>query len=403
MFKPDIKKNVKLLYWYNFFSWFLFAYPVLILFFNEVLDNYTLSMSLFAIQTIACSFFEIPSGMLSDKLGRKKIMIISSIFWLLSFIFYASANGYLMLVVGSILYGLGNAFSSGNDDALLFDTLRDIKAEKKYHKIYSKIFSYSQFGLALASLIGGVIAFYSLRFAVVLSIIPFVIIVIISFMVKEPKVVRQNNFNYKKHFILSLRNLWRNKRLRYISLANSLHYGLNEAAFDFNSIFIKQFVPIWSLGVFRAMGHSINSLGAVFSCYFSKRIGLEKVAVYGYFGDNIANILSVLSANVLTPFIRLFAPLFGGIGNPAANVIMQEEIKNKQRATTLSNISILGSIFYSVFAIFVGALADIFSPYWAMLAAYTLALLSNFFAYISIKFPSKSFKEELNVGAEKVV
>lgn len=390
MFKPDIKKNVKLLYWYNFFSWLLFANPILILFFNQILDNYTLSMSLFAIQTMACSCLEIPSGILSDKLGRKKIMIISSIFWLLSFIFYSSAHSYLTLVIGSILYGLGNAFSSGNDDALLFDTLRDIKADKKYHKIYSKIFSYSQLGLALASLVGGVIAFYSLRLTVILSIIPFAIIVLISFMVKEPKVVRQSKFHYKKHFILSLQNLWRNRRLRYMSLANSLHYGLNEAAFDFNSVFIKQFVPIWSLGIFRAMGHLTNSFGATLSCYFTQKLGMGKVAVWGYFGDNIANIISVLSASILTPFIRLFAPLFGGIGNPAANVVMQEEIKNKQRATTLSNISIMGNIFYSVFAIFVGTLADIFSPYWAMLVAYTLALLSNSFAYISIKFPSKA-------------
>lgn len=67
---------------------------------------------------------------------------------------------------------------------------------------------------------------------------------------------------------------------------------------------------------------------------------------------------------------------------------MQNEIPNAKRATVLSISSLLNSLVFACSTVFVGALADTFSPYVAMLSAYTLALLSNFLFVYALKFDS---------------
>lgn len=388
-----IQRNIRLIYWFNFSSWFIFCYPILILFFNQIVNNYTIAMSLFAVQTIVRSCLEIPIGIISDKVGRKNIMVAGAFSWVISFSIYAFANSYMTLLIGAVFYGLSWALSSGNNDSILYDTLRELKRKEDYHKIYSKSFSYLQLGLALGSLIGSILAIYSLRLVVIMSILPLIIGFIISLFIIEPSIKNKNELALTGHLLSSIKNIIKNKRLRYMALANSLHYAFNEAAFDFNSVFIKQFVPIWSLGIFRAMGHFANSLGAHLSNFFAKKLGLNKIAVIGYIGDNISNILSILANGILTPFIRLFAPLVGGIGNPAANTIIQDEINNSERATTLSVISILDSIFYSLCALLVGYIAEITSPYIALIVAYTMALISNYFSILSVNSPHISNKK----------
>lgn len=179
-------------------------------------------------------------------------------------------------------------------------------------------------------------------------------------------------------FILdAIKYLLKHKRLRIISLAETWHYGLNEAAFDFNSVFFKQFVPEWSLGIFRSIGHFANSVGNYFSFLSAKRWSLKFTILFGAFCDNLNNIISVLAASVWSPIIKIVSTFCSGLKEPAQDTLIQNDCSAQERATILSIISLIGSLFYSLCAILIGILADITSPYTAMLCFDVLALTSN--------------------------
>ena len=380
-----IENNIKYLHWYSFLENFILFYPVKILFFAEVCGNLVEAMSLFAIQNISITLLEIPTGCLSDKWGRKWVCRAGAAVMLFSFILYAFAGSYLVLAIASVLNGLSWALASGNNRALLYDSMAQIGRKKDYHQEVSKNISLEQLSLAISSLIGMVFVFISLRAVMFASIVPAIIAFAITLKLEEVKKSDDDKNTSLIHIFNSIKHLLKHKRLRGISLAETLHYGLNEAAFDFNGVFFKQFVPEWSLGIFRSIGHFANSLGNYLSFFSAKHLGLKSTILLGVFLDNFINIISVLVASVWSPIIKIISAFSSGIKEPAIETLFQNDCSEQERATILSIISLFSSLFYSLCAVLIGMLADMTSPFTAMLCAYVLALLSNSIFFFALK------------------
>lgn len=301
----NIKTNVKFLHYYSFWDNFIPFYPVKVLFFAEVCGNFAEAMSLFAVQNISTALWELPTGCLSDKWGRKWVCRAASFIQLLAYILYAMAESYQALFIAAFINGLSFALSSGNDTALLYDTLVQINRKDDYHKEISKNISLAQLGLALGAFAGIGFTYISLRTVMFASIVPTTIAVLITLMLVEPDYKKETSHNAAKHIWQAFLHIYKQKRLRYLTLAETIHYGFNEAAFDFNSVFFKQFVPEWTLGIFKGIGHFFNSLANYLSFSVAKKIGLKATVLLGSFADNLINIISVLVANVFSPIIKV--------------------------------------------------------------------------------------------------
>ena len=380
-----IENNIKYLHWYSFWENFILFYPVKILFFAEVCGNLVQAMSLFAIQNLSITLLEIPTGCLSDKWGRKWVCRAGAAVMLFSFILYAFAGSYLVLAIASVLNGLSWALASGNNRALLYDSMAQIGRKKDYHQEVSKNISLEQLSLAISSLIGMVFVFISLRAVMFASIVPAIIAFAITLKLEEVKKSYDDKNKSLIHIFNSIKHLLKHKRLRGISLAETLHYGLNEAAFDFNGVFFKQFVPEWSLGIFRSIGHFANSLGNYLSFFSAKRLGLKSTILLGACLDNFINIISVLAASVWSPIIKIISTFSSGVKEPAVETLFQNDCSEQERATILSIISLFSSLCYSLCAVLIGMVADMTTPFTAMLWAYVLALLSNSIFFFALK------------------
>lgn len=373
------------LHFYSFWENFIPFYPVKILFFAEVCGNLAEAMSLLAIQSISASFWELPTGCLSDKWGRKWVCRAGAFVMLVAFILYATADSYSSLLIASFINGLSNALASGNNIALLYDSLVQMKRTEDYHKEISKNISLAQLGLALSSFIGIIFTYISLRTVMFASIVPATFAFLVTLPLVEPKYKKAVSANAAQHIWQAFLHICKQKRLRYIAMAETIHYGFNEAAFDFNSVFFKQFVPEWTLGIFRGFGHFANSLADYLSFHIARKIGLKATILLGSFSDNLINIISVLVANVFSPVIKIITAFCNGIKDPALSTLIQNDCSEKERAAILSVVSLFGALFYSFCAVIIGILADATTPYTAMLCAYILALGGNSILIIAFK------------------
>src|SRR5438067_256766 len=135
----QVQKNIRLLIWFNFFYKFELYAPISLLYFAVITHSVALSAGIFSITQIADSVFEIPTGYYSDKIGRKNFMLLGSVANLVSIVFYAIGHSFWILAIGSIFNGLANASVTGNNDALLYESLAETGELKQLHSYYGKV------------------------------------------------------------------------------------------------------------------------------------------------------------------------------------------------------------------------------------------------------------------------
>src|SRR5258706_1204782 len=111
-----LHKNIRLLTFFNFFLDFRLFAPVAVLYFQHVNGSFALGMSVFSLVFLSSAFFEIPRGIFSDKIGRKKTIVLGTLATISSLIFYAWGASALVLYIGAIFEGLGRSLYSGNNE-----------------------------------------------------------------------------------------------------------------------------------------------------------------------------------------------------------------------------------------------------------------------------------------------
>lgn len=100
---------------------------------------------------------EIPTGIFSDRYGRKKSLIIGRIFIILYYvtILFFSKN-IIILICGFIVYGVGLSFISCSDQALLYDFIQENNIESESTKILGRYSACITIALAISMGIGGI-------------------------------------------------------------------------------------------------------------------------------------------------------------------------------------------------------------------------------------------------------
>ena len=147
----SVHRTIKVLSIFNFLIGFQLYSAILVIYFAKVTGSFALAMSIFSIIFISSAIFEIPTGIFSDMIGRKKTVVLGALSLLLATIFYALGQSYFILVIGGILEGLARSFFSGNNNALLYDSLAAEKKADKYHHYLGKVSSTEQAALASGS------------------------------------------------------------------------------------------------------------------------------------------------------------------------------------------------------------------------------------------------------------
>ena len=90
----ELESNLKKYYFYKIFSVMFFFVPILVLFWQDNGLSLTQIMLLQSGYSILTLLLEIPSGYYADLVGRRKAIIISSFFLVLSVIIYGFSTNF---------------------------------------------------------------------------------------------------------------------------------------------------------------------------------------------------------------------------------------------------------------------------------------------------------------------
>lgn len=73
-----VKKNASLLGLISFLSEFRLYAAIAVLYFTEITGSMTLGMGVFSVTMLSSALLELPTGILSDVVGRKKTIVLGT-------------------------------------------------------------------------------------------------------------------------------------------------------------------------------------------------------------------------------------------------------------------------------------------------------------------------------------
>lgn len=387
-----IEKNIKLLSWLNFCTDFVFFAPVAILYFAQITGSYALGMSIFSLAYVSSAIFEVPTGLISDLVGRKKTTIFGAASSVLCVTLYAVGGSYWWLAAGALLQGLSRAFYSGNNDALLHDTLRETGKADEYHAYLGRTSSMFQVALAIAAVSGSIMASRSFALVMWASVIPQLGALLISMQLIEPKKISQESGNIFAHLRESLKQFRSNYPLRLLTGASAFSFSIGESTFFLRSVFVSTLWPLWAIGFSYFLSH----VGAALSFFNSGKIidkyGALKLLNIEIVFNRVVNFTALLFPSILSPALMGSTSLTYGVGTVSMNSLLQKEFTQAQRATLSSLNAFIGSIAFGICSVVLGAVADRFDARTAM-------IIANILLLIPLIFYRKIFLHDLNKSA----
>ncbi|GLC89413.1 MFS transporter [Lysinibacillus piscis] len=164
------------------------------------------------------SFFTAPFwGMLSDKIGRKQLILTGLIGFCLSFVIFSLfINNLVILYISRIVGGL----FSGALYTAITGYISDISSEEERNKYMGLMGMSVGLGFIFGPALGGMLGHYSLQLPFITSAILLALLFIYaSFIIKEP--VKQNN-NHKRAIIPKGANNLLHYRVRYLFIFSFL-------------------------------------------------------------------------------------------------------------------------------------------------------------------------------------
>ena len=220
-----ITRNIEL---YNLFSFFYaldFYLPIKVVYFHQVTGSYATAASIISFVWIAQSLLEIPTGIFSDIVGRKKTIVIGSFCSVLAYALYAIGTHYWIFLFGSLLEGARRSLFSGNNNAYLHNLLSNENKENEYHQHYGKLSSLMGIAMFIAALGSGFLAAWSISTFMWINIVPQIIAFIVSLLLFNLRIEKVTNTNIYAHLKQAVSEIKSNVHLRDLSFSEILGGG----------------------------------------------------------------------------------------------------------------------------------------------------------------------------------
>lgn len=375
----DVSLNIKKLALFNFFSEVKFYSPIIVIVFNAFLGNYTTSMSVLSIMSLAVIIMEFPTGILGDLAGKKAAAIMGAICNLIGIALWALFPVYWSFLVGAFFLGTATAFFSGNNEALLYDSLKEKNLQEEFHAYLGKTSYTMQFALVFTAVISTILAKYSMRLVLILSVFPQIISVIIAFTFVDTgykSQVKNPFLHVSKAFV----KITKNPKLIGLILAKSIQDGLSSSSYQLQAAYFNCLCPLWFIGILRGLSNILGAMSFYFSDKILKKIPKRVCLIVSNLYGRLSSLLALIINTVVSPFLFISSSVFFGVSSVANSSLMQAEFSDEERSTMGSITSFIGSIVVAIFSIIVGYIADRLSVRYS-LCIIQLAMFIPLFIY----------------------
>lgn len=364
-------KEIRKLGLFTFFRSLTFFAPISVMFYCENGLSYFQIMILQSIYGMMTALFEIPSGALSDIIGRKKTLIFGTIMFAMAFACGSVGHSVAPFVVMQVMAAAGQSCYSGTFVSLMYeDVIEDKSIIKSVNHIFATMQSINISGVLLSALLSSVVVkMAGMRYTYHLTLAAYIVTFVISLFLKDQRSGNDGKkslgfseylFQLKQNYKCITENgieLIMMDLLLYAMFANTFSYieqpiltgnGLNIELLGVVTVTMTVGVLI-ALKLFPYLERGISTQKGIFAFTLSAII----LTFSNFFINNIFfNVISFLFLTVVLRFREIIL----------TNEI-NKYINNDSRATFMSVVSALQMAGMAALGLVAGKIADVSISY----------------------------------------
>lgn len=397
---------------YGFLKNLAFHDPFFMLFFIERGLTFFQIGTLYATREIVINIVEIPSGIIADLFGRKRVMMLAFAFYSSSLLLLVFSNSYFGFIIAFTIYGFGDASRTGTHKAMILSYLMVNGWTETKTNYYGHTRSWSQIGSGIGALLSGIIFYFSgdLKLVFVLAIIPYLLDFILLTSYPNYLNGQTQPFSFRKlHLIFSsyFKDLWKGVgSIQMIKILSntSIYTGFYKGTKDYLQPMLLSLVlvlPILTnnteserLSIIVALTYFVlfllTSKASAMSGALSFKIRplsrlLNVLLVIGVGVGVLSGIAYYLNYKIVAIVLFCGIIVVQNLRRPVAMSFLTDNFNDKIMAGSLSAESLMETFFTAIFVTFLGYVADKFNPGVAISVLGILILFIFYFIRIKNK------------------
>jgi len=351
--QSQMMRNIALYPWFKFFQNLLFWQAVWFLFFQDKLSA-SQAILLYVIYDLATTSLEVPSGYLSDRIGRRFTLLLSAFASVAASLLLLFGATFEAFVLAQVLWGTSAAFASGTDSSILFESLAAVDRADKVEAQELRAWRFTFTGLALSAVTGGAMSLVAFELAFAATAVAMVAWAVCALLMTEPPRSAGDTESDVRR-ILHLKAAFRHPVLIWLFVISALMYGFSHIPFVFGQPYILEALNTagWS-GEAPLVSGIVSTLMMLLSVAASwlvpglrRRIGLTAILLLAMaIQVGLVGVLAVTNSVLAIAFL-FFRMVPSSIHGPLLIARVQPILNDDSRATFLSIKSLVGRLLFA--------------------------------------------------------
>ncbi|PIY80611.1 MAG: hypothetical protein COY80_02050 [Candidatus Pacebacteria bacterium CG_4_10_14_0_8_um_filter_42_14] len=266
IFSKDIgERNAGAYYFSQLFHSLIFLAPIWVPYYIARITAAEMSI-LFVAMYLSQMFFELPSGALADMIGRRQTILWGFVVGGISYVIYPLFPTFWWFLFLAICMGAADAFRSGSEEALLYDTYIQVGDEERFAGVYADGNIIYQVGLVISAVIGGLLFGINEQAPFVLYGVSLFVGAIVTLRYIEPKIdsVKFSISSYFSQIKLGTEEAFKSEYAKYVSLFYIFVGGIAwSSTLYFDDVLMAALVPADALRGFIFAGMRFLNISVV--------------------------------------------------------------------------------------------------------------------------------------------
>lgn len=382
----------------------MLVYPFYVLIFQNRGQGEASIGWLLALWSASVVLLELPMGVLSDRMSRKKLLLASTLTKAAAFALWIPANTFTLFTSGFILWGLSEALLSGTEEAWLYESLVEQERGQDYQKTKGKGSFCASIAIGTASILGGFVIPSGENTILVLSVLACLVATgVVLFFGNPPRTDRPDDGDSpEEQFIPMVKSactdILRSRRLFILTVFASFILLLSGILEEWDPLLLTSIgITPAHLGIWLAVRYVCESLGALAAHRMNSFLpGIRSMITVAAFAALALPALGYFRNLALLPLYGLFYAIYAMLAVQTEGR-MQDMIPGSRRATVMSVKSLIDNILGIILILATGYCAEVagWPPVWLIAGAYILILCVVLFAFTGRKKSSSGIDEQI--------